>query len=79
MIVTIGKHIRVECGQGSQGSFLIHRSAETPGLITITGRNGSKLKVSPHDVESLCAGLRRAAKEDIGYRSMEHESEKEGG
>jgi hypothetical protein len=75
MIVTVGKHIRVECGQSAGGGFLISRSAETPGLITVTDRDGRILRLSPHDVESLCAGLRRAAKEDIGYRSQESESE----
>jgi hypothetical protein len=78
MIVTTGQIIKVEVIAGGK-RFLLERSSETPGLVTVRGLGpdnlGQRLDLYAHDesVEAFVKAFRRVCQEEIGYRTMESE------
>ena len=63
MIVTTGKVIKIEaCG------YVFERSCETPGCVTVRGREGALRLPGPAEAEKFIAAYRRAVAEDVPYR-----------
>ena len=70
MIVTIGKHIRIEA---VSSNFIFERTADTPGCVTLTHRKSGTRIILPankSESEELIASYRRAIFEDIKYREQ---------
>jgi hypothetical protein len=78
VIVTTGQIIKVEVSAGGK-RFLLERSSETPGLVTVRGLGpdnlSQRLDLYAHDdsVEVFVKAFRRVCEEEIGYRTMESE------
>jgi hypothetical protein len=73
MIVTTGRHIRIEA---VSSSIILERTAETPGAVTVTRRKDGEsiwLPANKSDSEEFIAAYRRAISEDIEYREQECE------
>lgn len=63
MIVTKGKHIRIEvCG------FTLERSCETPGALTVINREMRRMEFGVFDIDEICAAMKRACSEEIDYK-----------
>ncbi len=77
MIVTTGRHIRIEVGR----NYLLERTSETPGGVRISDRGGLgvrrpepgqiDLPASPEEAERFIAAYRRIIAEDVEYRKVE--------
>lgn len=74
MIVTTGKSIKIDCN--AWGLRLV-RSCETPGLVTVTDREGKTLGLpaNEEEAERFIVAYRRAIAEDIPYRESVSEKE----
>jgi hypothetical protein len=73
MIVTTGKHIRIEA---ASSSIILERTAETPGCVTVSIRKtGERIKLPANKSESedFIAAYRRTIAEDISYREQDCE------
>ena len=73
MIVTTGKHIKVELLSGLK----LELTAERPGAVVVYGRPGCnervELPAAKDDAEAFIAAYRRIIAEDVAYRKTEVE------
>jgi hypothetical protein len=64
MIVTTGRHIKVEVLD-----FIFERTAETPGLVVLTTKKGSiGLPANQEDMARVIEAYHRVCEEDVAYR-----------
>lgn len=75
MLITTGKHIVIEVGD-----FTFRRTAETPGLVTVTSRRhgcfDDKLSLPGNcpEGQAFVAAYLRILKEDVAYKETEFEN-----
>ena len=75
MIVTSGRIVKVECG-----NFLLERTSEAPGIVTVSQRNTHdlvraqvQLPANPQEMARFIEAYQRTCREDVGYRKSEVE------
>lgn len=73
MIVTTGKHIKVEVS-----GFLFQRTAETPGLVRVTTvgstwKGDLELPANLEEMQRIIEAYERVCAEEVDYRKSEVE------
>lgn len=71
MLVTTGQIIKVE----SNSNYLFFKTAELPGVVYLTAKDGAKIELPAHpsEAESFIRAYQRVVNEDVGYRKSEVE------